>query len=69
MLFKLAQKYQVQIFATTHSREMIEAFKQVGLREDFEGSAGYFEMIRHIRTGEIDANKISMEVLEYTESN
>jgi AAA15 family ATPase/GTPase len=65
MLFKLAIVYQVQIFATTHSKEMIEAFKSVATQENWIEQAGYFELFRHIKTNEITANKIQIDTLNY----
>jgi AAA15 family ATPase/GTPase len=67
MLFKLAITYDIQIFAATHSREMIAAFDKTAL--EFEKEAAYFELYRHIKTNEIAANKIRPEVLEYKLEN
>ncbi len=43
-LFKLCKELNVQVFATTHSLEMIKAFNEVALEE---GEASYFEMMRN----------------------
>ncbi len=67
MLFKLAITYDIQIFAATHSREMIAAFDKTALK--FDNEAAYFELFRHIKTEEITANKIRPEVLEYKLEN
>ena len=67
MLFKLAITYDIQIFAATHSREMIAAFDKTALK--FDNGAAYFELYRHIKTNEITANKIRPEVLEYKLEN
>ena len=67
MLFKLAIAYDIQIFAATHSREMIAAFDKTAL--EFENEAAYFELYRHVKTNEIAANKIRPEVLEYKLEN
>jgi len=64
VLYKLASKFQVQIFATSHSGEMINAFKNVAIRENIQDAA-YFEMIRSARSGEIVAEKLPLEVLDY----
>ncbi|MEP7268278.1 MAG: AAA family ATPase [Saprospiraceae bacterium] len=62
-LLKLSQKLNVQIFATTHSREMITAFNNVTLHNGNEGT--YFEMARDIDTDEIFAQKHDMSLLQY----
>lgn len=67
MLFKLAITYDIQIFAATHSREMIAAFDKTALK--FDNKAAYFELYPHIKTKEITANKIRPEVLEYKLEN
>lgn len=64
VLFQLANKFEVQIFATSHSGEMINAFKNVAIKEKIEDAA-YFEMIRSARSGEIVAEKLPLEVLDY----
>jgi len=63
MLFKLCQHYNVQLFATTHSREMITAFEEVC--EEFEGEGAYFEMARHAKTNQIIGIKHEIATLEY----
>jgi len=64
MLFKLSLKFKVQIFATTHSEEMIEAFKDVVKKQDYKKEARYFELARHRVTNEIIVQKLSINVLE-----
>jgi AAA15 family ATPase/GTPase len=68
-LFLLAQKFNVQIFATTHSIEMINAFKKVLAKEQFSNDGGYFELFRHYKTNEISANNRSVKDLEYDLQN
>jgi hypothetical protein len=63
MLFKLCKRYNVQLFATTHSREMITAFEEVC--EEFEGEGAYFEMARHAKTNQIIGIKHEIATLEY----
>ncbi len=63
MIFKLAIAYKIQIFAATHSLEMIKSFAKVALR--YENDAAYFEMFRHVKTDEITANRILPEALSY----
>ncbi len=64
MLFDLANKYNVQVFATSHSAEMIEAFKNVVLQHNLEAEGTYFELLRHPKTNEIIMQKLSAPVLE-----
>jgi AAA15 family ATPase/GTPase len=63
MLFKLAIEYNVQIFSTSHSLEMIKAFAKVA--QQFPEKAAYFEMARHYKTGNIIGTSIPIDVLEY----
>ena len=63
MVFKLAIAYDIQIFAATHSLEMIKAFAKVAMKN--ENEAAYFEMFRHVKTEEIAANRILPESLSY----
>ncbi len=65
MLFKLAIAYDIQIFAATHSREMIEAFNRIGQKEAFKGESAYFELYKHVKTGEIAGHIIESDVLDY----
>ena len=55
----------IQIFATSHSLEMINAFNEVAYKTKFEDKAMYFEMARIPSSGEIIANPINMERLNY----
>ncbi len=61
-IFKLSKKLNVQIFATTHSLEMIQQFNKVA-KEEAEGA--YFEMSREFETGKIFAQKHDADLLEY----
>jgi AAA15 family ATPase/GTPase len=63
MLFKLCQHFDIQLFATTHSHEMITAFEEVC--EEFEGEGAYFEMARHAKTNQIIGIKHEIATLEY----
>jgi AAA15 family ATPase/GTPase len=63
MLFKLCQHHNIQLFATTHSREMITAFEEVC--EEFKGEGAYFEMARHAKTNQIIGIKHDIDTLEY----
>ncbi|WP_198648988.1 ATP/GTP-binding protein [Cyanothece sp. BG0011] len=63
-LFELSKELDVQIFATTHSLEMIQAFRDVGL-EKYSDSGAYFEMARNPRTNKIIGIKHELEMLDY----
>lgn len=67
MLFKLADAYGTQIFATSHSFEMIKAFAKVA--QEFPDKAAYFEMARHAKTGNIIGSSIPIDVLNYDIEN
>jgi AAA15 family ATPase/GTPase len=62
-LYKLAEQLNVQIFATTHSLEMTEAFIKAGLER--QDSAAHFELVRHEKTNKIVAINRDLETLEY----
>ncbi len=63
MLFKLCIRFDIQVFATTHSLEMIKAFRQVS--KNFENEAAYFELARNASTGQIVGIKHELSTLEY----
>jgi AAA15 family ATPase/GTPase len=69
MLFRLSKELNVQIFATTHSLEMLKAFTEVGLESEFSDLAAHFEMARSVKTGQIIGIKRDMETLEYSLSH
>jgi AAA15 family ATPase/GTPase len=62
-LYRLAEQLNVQIFATTHSLEMTEAFIKAGLNR--QDSAAHFELVRHEKTNKIVAINRDIETLEY----
>ncbi len=67
-MFVLAKELNVQIFATTHSLEMIQAFNKVAVafeKENPDDKGAYFEMSRNIKTNTIFAEKHDSEQLEY----
>jgi ABC-type oligopeptide transport system ATPase subunit len=70
-LYRLAEQLNVQIFATTHSLEMTEAFIKAGLDSRSErlcqrqDSAAHFELVRHEKTNRIVAINRDLETLEY----
>jgi AAA15 family ATPase/GTPase len=61
MLFKLAIEFNVQIFSTSHSLEMIKAFAKVA--QQFPERAAYFEMARSQKTGLIKGIKHDVNTL------
>ncbi|MCA2641394.1 MULTISPECIES: AAA family ATPase [unclassified Microcystis] len=63
-LFRLAMELDSQIFATTHSLEMIQAFADVGL-EYYPEQGAYFELARSPRTDKIIGIKRQLSTLEY----
>ncbi len=65
MLFKLAVEFEVQIFATTHSLEMIQAFRDVWSEEGHQDMGAYIELARHIETGRIIGINHPLELLNY----
>ncbi len=65
ILFDLCRKYNVQLFATSHSYEMIEAYKNVIIENNFQETGGYFEMARHSSVpNKITIQKIPIYSLE-----
>jgi hypothetical protein len=63
ILFRLAEALKVQIFCTTHSIEMMQAFVKVG--KNNENSGAHFELARHAKSGNILAIKRDLETLGY----
>lgn len=66
-IFQLALEFNVQIFATTHSIEMIKAFTDI--LEQYKGKGQYFEFYKHHKTGEINANLHTFETLSFELQN
>jgi len=65
LLFKLTARYKVQIFATSHSAEMISAFQAAAIEGNYQEDVRYFEMFRSARTQQIVANNVQLETLGY----
>ena len=61
------ESFDVQIFSTTHSLEMLHAFADVS--QDFENESAYFELYRRKITGEIDYNLHDLKTLSFELSN
>jgi AAA15 family ATPase/GTPase len=71
-IFSASKKLNIQIFATTHSKEMIEQFNIVSKEFEVinnEKTGAYFEMIRNVRTNKIVAHKYEAQELEYSLDN
>lgn len=65
LIFKLANKFNVQVFATTHSKEMVQAFNDVALEGGFEDDAKYIEMARHYKTKRIIGTVLETNILKH----
>ena len=65
VLFRLAVQFNTQIFATTHSLEMLQAFADVGLEPNQECSSAYFELARKLKTNQIIGSRLDLETLNY----
>jgi len=64
-LFRLSRELDTQIFATTHSLEMIKAFAEAGQEDSHNNNGAYFELARNPRNNKIVAIKRDFDVLEY----
>lgn len=65
-LFELSSFFNVQLFATTHSYEMIQSFVSAGLSNDaYKEAASYFEITKSIKSGEIVGIERDLEHLNY----
>ena len=69
MIFDLVKAFDIQFFATSHSKEMIEAFAAVAIDFDYAHEARYFVLDRHVKTNEITIQKMSLDVLDERLSN
>ena len=65
-MFQLSKSENVQLFATTHSLEMIKAFNKVAKEE---GDGAFFEMAREFETDNIFMEKHDVSLLEYELEN
>jgi AAA15 family ATPase/GTPase len=62
------ESFNNQVFATTHSLEMIKAFADIASKEYKESSA-YFELFHRKATNRIDYNLHDLETFQYELSN
>ena len=65
VLFRLAVELDTQIFATTHSLEMLQAFADVGLEPNQECNSAYFELAKKPKTNQIIGIRRDLETLNY----
>ncbi len=65
MLIKLAICYEVQIFATTHSKEMVEHFLEIVDRNKWQNEVAYYEMFKNFENQDIIAQKLPLDVIGY----
>jgi AAA15 family ATPase/GTPase len=63
MLFDLAKEFNVQIFATTHSAEMVKSFYNEAINHPESNKMRYFKLEKNIKTNKIIANKIPISIL------
>ena len=66
IILTISEEQNVQVFATTHSKECIESFNrvQLDLKNDSEDTY-YFEMIKNIKTDKIFTRKLDINQLKY----
>lgn len=66
LIFDASEQANCQVFATSHSKECIEAFNQVQqAREAFKDAGCYFELFKSMKTGRITAAARGSEQLQY----
>ncbi len=66
LILKISKEQNVQVFATTHSRECIESFNRVQLKRKEENKdTYYFEIIKNIKTDKVFMRKLDSNQLEY----
>lgn len=64
LIFKVSQEANCQIFVTSHSKECIDAFNQVQLKQEQPDSL-YLELYRHLKTDLVTASPRRAEQLQY----
>ena len=66
VILDVSDRLNVQVFATTHSKEGIESFNRVQLKDlEKNKDTYYFEMAKNIKTDEIFMSQIDSNQLEY----
>lgn len=63
-IFYYARKWDIQVFATTHSHDAVKTFAYVLERPENAGRGAYFRLQQHRKTGAIEAVDYSPEDLE-----
>ncbi|KIM10372.1 MAG: hypothetical protein KU38_07720 [Sulfurovum sp. FS08-3] len=64
IILTVSKDQNVQVFATTHSKECIESYNRVQRKLD-ESDTYYFEMIKNIKTEKVFMRKLDSHQLEY----
>jgi AAA15 family ATPase/GTPase len=64
IILKISKEQNVQVFATTHSKEMIESFNRVQKKLN-DKETYYFEMFKNIKKDNIEMRALDSEQLEY----
>ncbi|MEA1954434.1 MAG: AAA family ATPase [Campylobacterota bacterium] len=66
IILTISKDQNVQVFATTHSKECIESFNRVQLKKLEENKdTYYFEMIKNIKNDKVFMRKLDNNQLEY----
>jgi len=66
IILTISKEQNVQVFATTHSKECIESFNRVQLKElEKNKDTYYFEMAKNMNTNEIFMSSSDAQQLEY----
>ena len=67
IILTISKEQNVQVFATTHSKECIESFNRIQkeLKDEVGKDTYYFEMAKNIKTDKIFMFQIDNEQLEY----
>ncbi|HFC93533.1 MAG TPA: ATP-binding protein, partial [Leucothrix mucor] len=63
-ILTLSKELNVQVFATTHSKECIESFNHAQLKISNTPSS-YFEMVRGSKTGKLSMRALDSDQLDY----
>ncbi len=50
-IFQLSKKLNIQVFATTHSKDCLEAFYEIASKKDYENMGKYFRLERDKKLG------------------
>ncbi len=64
IILTLSKQHNVQVFATTHSKECIESFNRVQ-KQQKDNETYYFEMYRNVKNNKIEMRALGSEQLEY----